>query len=178
MSRGYRIAWQQPVWRQASERVEARDEICMDVGLLDILPEADMLALLRQRLADDGWSRDGDGGMSRRFGEVTVTLAPDGRSLTARAAQARDVVARGTTDQGAKDQLARLGKAAEQDLAREVARRITAVEGDVRASVQAALQKVYVEALQRKAAAMGEVESVVESRGADGELELTIKVRV
>ena len=40
------------------------------------------------------------------------------------------------------------------------------------------LQKVYVEALQRKAASLGQVESVHEGRGDDGELELTIKVRV
>ena len=44
--------------------------------------------------------------------------------------------------------------------------------------LETALQKVYVEALQRKAAAMGQGESVHEGRGADGELELTIRVRV
>ena len=67
---------------------------------------------------------------------------------------------------------------AEKELARVIGERLGAAEGDIRESVQAALQKVYVEALQRKAASLGEIESMQESRGADGELELTIKVRV
>jgi hypothetical protein len=40
-----------------------------------------------------------------------------------------------------------------------------------------AIQRVYVEALKRKAASMGEVESLHETRGSDGEYEVTIKVR-
>lgn len=178
MSRGYRIRWPVPQWRNTSATVESADACTMDVGLLEILPEAEMVALLRARLAEDGWKREDDGSMSRRIGEVAVRLAPDGRSVEATASAAREVSARGTSDADAKSQLARASQAAKDELSRTAAARLTAAEGDVRAAVQGALQRVYVEALQRKAAALGEVESMQETRGADGELELTIKVRV
>lgn len=178
MSRGYRIRWPQPAWKDASTRVASEDAVCMDIGVLEILPEAEMLALLRAQLERDGWTKGKDGGLSKTFGEVTAELSPDGASLTARAAASRDVSARGTTDAEAQAKLGRASESAEKELARKVAERLDRAEGDVRAAVQEALQKVYVEALQRKAASLGEVESVQEVRGADGELELTIKVRV
>lgn len=178
MSRGYRIRMSQPVWRDASTRVESADAIEMDVGMLEILPEAEMVALLRQRLADDGWSKGQDDSMARSFGAVVVTLSPDGRTITARARETREVKVRVASDRDATSPLAQASQRAERDLAREVTERLGAAEADIRAGLQAALQKVYVEALQRKAAAMGEVESVHEGRGEGGELELTIKVRV
>ena len=100
------------------------------------------------------------------------------RTLTARATVAREVTARGTTEAEAQAKLGRAQEAASKELDKKVAERLDAAEGEVRAAVQAALQKVYVEALQRKAASLGEIESMQEVRGADGELELTIKVRV
>ena len=63
MSRGYRIRWPQPVWHSASEKIESEDGISMDVGILEILPEAEMLALLREQLAAAGWTEAGDGAM-------------------------------------------------------------------------------------------------------------------
>lgn len=186
MSRGYRIrmgasAWRPvPTVRDATTQVERSDAFDMDVGMLEILPEAEMVALLRQRLAEDGWSegQDGSGSMQRRFGAVTVTLSPDGRTLTAKATANREVKVRGASEADAAGKLAQASQRAERELAQEATRQLGAVEAEIRAGLQAALQKVYVEALQRKAAAMGEVESVHEGRGADGELELTIKVRV
>ncbi len=178
MSRGYRVRMPEPVWRNVSSRVESVDAIAMDVGLLEILPEAAMVELLRERLADDGWARGADGAMTRSFGEVVVTLEPDGRSVTARASAAREVQVKGVSEADAATKLERASKAEERDLARTVAQRLGAAEAEIRATLQGALQKVYVEALQRKAASMGQIESVHEGRGDDGELELTIKVRV
>jgi hypothetical protein len=178
MSRGYRISYPVPTWRNVSAHVESADAVAMDVGLLDILPEAEMLALLRTRLRDDGWSQAGDGGLSRRFGDVTAELAPDGRTVTVRAVAARGVEARGTDDAQANSRLEQAKRDAQRDLAKTVGKKLIAAEADVRASVQTALQKVYVEALKRKAASLGEIEGMQETRGADGELELTIKVRV
>ena len=116
--------------------------------------------------------------MTRKSGEVEVTLSPDGRTVTARATAARQVTSRATSEAQAATRLEEAGKRAERDLAQEVARRLGAQEGEIRGELQAALQKVYVEALRQKAASMGQIESVHEGRGADGELELTIKVRV
>jgi len=178
MSRGYRIRTPAPQWRTTTTTASSEDSCAMDVGVLEILPEAEMLELLRGRLAEEGWKRDADGGMSRSFGQVSARLTPDGRSVEAKVVATREVSARGVTDAEAKAQLRGAEKAAEAELARTASARLQAAEGDIRAAVQGALQKVYVEALQRKAAALGSVESVQETRGADGELELTIKVRV
>lgn len=178
MSRGYRIRWPQPAWKDASTRVASEDAVCMDIGVLEILSEEEMLALLRAQLEKDGWSKGQDGALSRSFGEVTAELSPDGKSLTARAKAARDVSARGTTDAEAQSKLGRASDSARAELDKKVAERLDKAEGDVRAAMQGALQRVYVEALQRKAASLGEIESMQEVRGQDGELELTIKVRV
>lgn len=178
MSRGYRISYPVPRWRNVSAHIESADAVAMDVGLLDILPEADMLALLRARLRDDGWAPTDAGGLTRKFGDVVAELAPDGRTVTVRASAARDVEARGTDDAQANSRLEQAKRDAKRGMDKALTEKLVAAEGDVRAAVQGALQKVYVEALKRKAAGMGEIEGMQESRGADGELELTIKVRV
>lgn len=183
MSRGYRIRISDPNWRpvtyhDASRQVETTDAIEMDVGMLEILPEGAMTALLREQLAAAGWSEEKDNSMARQFGEVAVTLSPDGRTVTVRAAASKQVTTRATSEAQAASKLDAAGKRAERDLAQEVARRLGAHEGEIRGELQAALQKVYAEALRQKAASMGQIESVHEGRGADGELELTIKVRV
>jgi len=178
MSRGYRVRLPEPTWRNATTRVSSSDAMAMDVGLLEILPEAAMVALLRERLAEDGWSKGQDGRMTRSFGAVEVELASDGRTITARASAAKDVKVRATSEAEAADRLVRATRSAEGELSRAAAAQLGAAEADIRAALQGALQKVYVEALQRKAAALGQIESVHEGRGTDGELELTIKVRV
>lgn len=178
MSRGYRIRLPQPAWKDVTARVESADAISMDVAVLEILPEAEMLALLRARLEQDGWSKGQGGSLSKKFGEVTATLAPDGRTVAVKAAASKQVNVRGQSEQDAASRLERAKGGAERELAQAIGERLGAAEGDIRDSVQGALQKVYVEALQRKAASLGDIESMQESRGADGELELTIKVRV
>lgn len=182
MSRGYRVRMPQPTWRNVSTRLESVDAIAMDVGLLEILPEGAMLELLRERLAEDGWQKGADGKLTRRFGspgsEVEAELSADGRSVTVRGSAAREVKARGESEADAAARLERLRKGAEKELAKQAAQQVVAAEPTVRAALQAALQRVYVEALQRKAASLGQIESVHEGRSDDGELELTIKVRV
>lgn len=178
MSRGYRISWPQPVWHNASTRVESSDAIAMDVAMLEILPEAEMNALLRRRLRDAGWRETDAGALQRRFGEVTVELSPDGRTVTATATVTRDVAVRAKEKDQLQGRLEEASAAAKKSQAVEVSRRILEVEAEIRGEVQTALQKVYAEALERKAAAMGEIESIQESVGEGGELELTIKVKV
>ena len=178
MSRGYRVRLPVPSWRNMTTRVEQRDALALDVGMLAILGEGEMTELLRERLAEDGWARAADGSMQRQFGEVSVELAPDGRTVTARASAGKEVKVRAISEADANQRLEKAAKSAERELSRAAAERLGAAEAEIRGTLQAALQKVYVEALQRKAAAMGQIESVHEGRGADGELELTIKVRV
>jgi hypothetical protein len=95
-----------------------------------------------------------------------------------RASAAQDVAARGTDDAQANSRLEQAKRDAKRSMDKALTGKLVAAEADVRAAVQGALQKVYVEALKRKAASMGEIEGMQESRGENGELELTIKVRV
>lgn len=178
MSRGYRIRWAQPVWHNASTTVESGDAISMDVGILEILPESEMLALLRERLAGAGWTKDDDGTMRTTISGVDVTLAADGRTVTASATASQGVEVRTTQQAELNERLARASEGAKQQLTEKVAKQIIGAEAEIREKVQGALQRVYVEALRRKAASMGEIESVLEGVGEDGELELTIKVKV
>jgi hypothetical protein len=178
MSRGYRIRWPQPVWHSASEKIESEDGISMDVGILEILPEAEMLALLREQLAGAGWTEAGDGAMRATIAGVDVELSADGKTVTAKATAKREVSVR-TTNQGELEgRLAKQGDKARRELSREVAAKVVGAEAEVREAVQSALQRVYVDALKRKAASMGDIESIHEGQGEGGELELTIKVKV
>jgi len=178
MSRGYRIRWTQPVWHNASRTVESGDAISMDVGILEILPEQEMLVLLRERLAAEGWKEAESGAMRTTLQGVEVELSADGRTVTASSTASRDVSVRSTQEGELDGRLVQASTTAEKELSREVSRRIIGAEAEIREMVQGALQRVYVEALQRKAASMGEVESVLEGVGDDGELERTIKVKV
>ncbi len=178
MSRGYRIRWPQPVWHNASKTVESSDAIAMDVGMLDILPEGDMVAILREQLAAAGWQRCEDGAMRTTVGGVEVELDAEGRKVRASSSAQRKVAVRSQQEGELREQLGRASEGAERELSREVARQIISAEAEIRERIQGALQKVYIEALQRKAASMGEIESIISGVGEDGELEMTIKVKV
>ncbi len=107
MSRGYRIRWAQPVWHNASTTVESGDAISMDVGMLEILPEGEMLALLRERLAEEGWTSGEDGSMQTTVEGVEVKLAADGRTVIASASAKRGVSVRTTAKNELGQRLAR-----------------------------------------------------------------------
>ena len=108
---------------------------------------------------------------------LDASLAPDGSSVTVSASAAGDVSARGVNRDDAKVALERAEGAARDALKADIAKKLTAAEPDLRASMGEAIQRVYVEALKRKAASMGTVESLQETRGSDGGYEVTIKVR-
>ena len=132
MSRGYRIRLPQPVWKDVTARVESADAISMDVAVLEILPEAEMLALLRARLEQDGWLKGQDGSLAKSFGAVTATLAPDGRTVEVKATATREIAARGKDEQEASGRLERQRGGAERELAKLIGERLGAAEGDIR----------------------------------------------
>ena len=59
--------------------------------------------------------------MPRSFGAVVVELAPDGRTITARASAAKDVKVRATSEADAADRLVRATRSAEGELSRAAA---------------------------------------------------------
>jgi hypothetical protein len=172
MSRGYRITWV-----AASRTVTTEDCVKISVSLLEILPGGEMLDLLRDELARDGWTRQDDGAMTTTVGEAEVRLEPDGKTLTLRRETTQTVNVQGTSADDAAKRAADAAESATRIERGAIEAALTAAEPDVRARLNEAVQRVYLEALRKKAATLGQIESVRESTSPDGEYEVTIKVR-
>jgi hypothetical protein len=164
-------------WVRTTRTVTARDRLELKLSLLDILPEAEMAALLRQELERDGWQTQ-KGRTVTNVDGVRVELAPDGKSVTAETIGERTVEGRALTRQQSQDIANRAAESTQESLQLDVAARLARLEPDLRARVEQAVQRVYIEALKRKAASLGQVESLQESTLPDGTQEVTIKVRV
>lgn len=173
MSRGYRIRL-----FEATAVAESEDQFGMDLALLDILPAQDMVALVRDELKKAGWRPTKDGGMATVIEGASVKLEPDGSKITVQTRETKKVTGRAASQASAKNSAQKSATAAKDELARAVTKKLMRVEPAIREQVQKVLQKVYVEALQQKARALGEVESIDERRDSNGELELTIKIKV
>lgn len=174
MSRGYRIRWPRPVSIQRTDTARASDALRMDVDLLPILGEAEMQSLLAETLAADGWE-EVDGRPQATVRGAIVRLEDGHISIELKGS--RHVAGRGSTAADAERNLKANRTAAEERLEADLRRKMAGVEAALCEQLEPAVQRVYVEALKRKAAKMGEVQSVDERRDGD-EVELTIKVKV
>jgi hypothetical protein len=172
MSRGYVVNWV-----TVRNTVHAGDKVEIDVELMQIVAEGDMRALLQQELERDGWKRQRDGTMLLEKDDVRAELDRDCKKISVTLSKQREVMARGLDTQQAKSELDGASSAVEEQLKRELVKQLTRVEADVRAAVDQAIQRVYVEALKKKAASLGTIEGMQESRREDGEYEITIRVR-
>lgn len=173
MSRGYRINWV-----TVATQVTTKDKLTMQLSLLGILPEGEMQDLLCDELSRDGWSAQADGTLTKELdGDATATLDPKTATVTVEARAGREVTARGADQKGAQQALTAESERARQELEARASRVLAGLEPDLRQKLGEAIQRVYLEALRKKAATMGAVESVREQRGADGSYEVTIKVR-
>lgn len=173
MSRGYRIRMRAPVsTRQGAAR--AADALTMDIDLLPILDAAEMQGLLAGVLAEAGWT-EVDGTLQTQIDGATVRLEGDHLSITA--AATKTVTGQGATAGAASSQMKARQQIVEAELEAQVRRTVSKVEATLCEALEPAVQAVYIEALKRKAAKMGEVLSVDERRDGD-QVELTIKVKV
>lgn len=146
----------------------------MPIDLLPILGAAEMQALLAEVLAAAGWTGQG-GALEATVEGATVRLKGDHLLIEIEGAQ--KVAASGENATAAEERLAANRSAAEERLMADLRRRTARVEAALCEALEPAVQQVYVEALKRKAAQLGEVQSVDERR--DGAaIELTIKVKV
>jgi hypothetical protein len=180
MSRGYRIRVPTPrTVHRASSTVSGTDELCVDVGLLPILGEAEMRELLRAELTAQGWVRTSGGGLKSDLGKgLTAELSPDGEQITVSTTSTREFQATGTSQADAERSAASQAAASKAAVERQSTVRLAKAESDVRATLEQAVQRVYIEALGRKARQLGEVQSVQHGTAADGTVEVTIKIRV
>ncbi len=172
MSRGYVVNWV-----TVRNTVNAGDKVEIAVELLGIIAEGDMCALLRDELEQDGWKRQADGSMVLEKDGVRAELDAEAKKVTVTLAKQREVLARGVSADDAKKALDNASTAAEEQLKKELVKELTRVEGDVREGVDKAIQRVYVQSLKKKAASLGTIEGIQESRREDGEYEITIRVR-
>jgi hypothetical protein len=172
MSRAYHV-----VWLQESQTVTSSDHLSMDVDMLDILPEPEMIALLKQELEKDGWKQNGDGSLTKNIDGLKVTIDKDGKTVRAEQSKTETVTGRGTSKKAAKSDAKGRAAEAERALTAEVAKELMKKEPKIREAMQRALQKVYLEALEKKARQMGEVESILHNEGEDGQVEVVIKIK-
>jgi hypothetical protein len=175
MSRGYRIEVPLQVARGT---VTGSDQLHISLDVLPILPDDAMRDLVKQTLKDRGWKQQKDGTLEKQLGDGAVAvLAADGKTVTVRLETQQEVMGQGRTDQEAKQSLDARKEQAEKEAQTRATRQLARAEPVVRTELDDAVQRVYVEALKQKAAQMGAVESMQETRGQDGSLEITIKVK-
>lgn len=174
MSRAYRV---QQV--RASARVEGGDSLALSLRLLDILQASEMNEILRDELLSAGWSAGPAGELSTTLaGGGVASLSRDGSEVTMRLSESREVTVEGADRAAASEALREASARVESRAKERAAAALDAQEPALRAAVGEVVQRVYVRALKLRASRMGAVESVDERLGDDGELELTIKVRV
>lgn len=180
MSLGYRISLPaaRPLQRVTST-VTGQDELHLDVSLLPILPGPEMIDRLRGELANDGWRADEHGGMTQTLADGLVArLSADGSEVVITATERKTVVGHGPSAAAAERAAHDLAALAAEGAQRASTHRLSQSEGDLRASLDAVIQRTYVSALTERARQLGTVESLHEGTAADGTLEVTIKVRV
>lgn len=176
--------------RDLEGEVTHEDVITLDVKLLPVLEEAAMRGMLREALRAAGWEEADDGALVHEAEGVVARLDPTGATVTLRASATTRVAARGTaavtgTEEAAEkaaEEAARTALEAarvrtRESLATQTLGDLVRQEPGVRATVQTALNRVYREALEVRARALGEVESVQERGDAQGSFEVTITVK-
>src|SRR3954468_22332233 len=87
MSRAYRIS----VKESETRNLKAGDEISTCLEILEILPPEDMATLLKNELKNRGFEEQPDGTLTRKDGEITVTVDPCSGEVTVKAETAAKV---------------------------------------------------------------------------------------
>ena len=193
MSQVYHVKLKESV----SETFSVSDHVKHKLCLTPILPEGEMLELLKQQLLDAGYTEEaGALTLENERGEhvsvdlealeATVTLSRSREvkeELTATASYENDRgPGREAAEQRAADELAKKlsdhkvkGERVTQALAQDVINRLSEHRETQQAELNQVLQRVYTESLKRKASQLGDVLEVTEST-VDGQYELVIKI--
>ena len=189
MSRAYRIQVRDSVRRT----IRGEDSVGTCLELLEILPREAMLGLLRDELVGRGFQPQGDR-LVRKGAGLTVTVDPSTGEVEARSEDCEEIELsaerRGWADediQGARKQAeatirAELRQELEaraddqaQGARRRATERLEGALGDIRAELDAVVNRVTAEALKRKAAQLGRIKEVTEDVQA-GSLTIVVEV--
>jgi FtsH ternary system-associated peptide len=194
---GLEIGWI-PVRRTVSkdDDVHASDHVEVHVKLLPILEHGVQADILRQELEKRGWTRNADGSLTKVFGEAIATLPAGGSTITLEVSEQTRVSATATVDGRAKEEdieaqdaigrraaeaaakkLAQEAEAAKAELIAKNIRKLERVQEDLQQEVNEVVNATTKRSLEQRAAELGTIESVNETRSAEGGYELTITVR-
>lgn len=189
MSRAYRIRVKESI----SLDVDAHDEICSDLEILEILPAETMSDLLAKELSQRGYVEE-DGNLTKKVGSVVVTVDPLQGTVSVRNESSEHVDLQVETSgtayddvgpaaekireglqKAAKEELERKKANKQEKLQREVSQQLEGALADVRKELNEAINAITREALKQKAAQMGAIKEMSEDPAAGT---LTIKVEV
>jgi hypothetical protein len=173
--------------------MQAEDEICTKLELLEVLPPEQMAELLRGELKERGFAEE-DGVLVRRDGEVAVTIDPACGEVILTAETERKVKIESEREGVAYDDFGPAEKAVKKSLEKqlqsdlerraeheqgrlqsEATKRLEGHLADVQKELNQAVNRVTAEALKRKAAQLGAIKEMSEDPQTGS---LTIKVEV
>jgi FtsH ternary system domain X5 len=189
MSRAYRIR----VSESLNRTLQAEDEVCSHLELLEVLPPEQMADLLREELKQRGFAEK-DGRLVRQDEGVTVEIDPNCGEVVLTSAAKRDVSIEAEREGLAYDDIGpaektvkkSLQKQLQSDLERqaqreqgklqsEATKRLEGHLADMQKELNQAVNRVTAEALKRKAAQLGAIKEMSEDPQTGS---LTIKVEV
>lgn len=176
-----------------SRTIRIGDSIKHTLSLTEILPLEEMKQILREVLADAGFSSQENDRWTLQEGDDQTTIDLDTMEVTVHREERKtlqtEVTATGRgyrptlARQVAKDNLAHQKDVADRRLAAEEGRLQRALSDEMevadaerREVLHLLLQQVYAESLKRKARQLGDVMEISEGTTAQGEYELVIKV--
>lgn len=189
MSRAYRIS----VTRAWRERVIVADGVCLPLELLPILPQGDTRRILRDELLRRGFrqaddkrhlQRDDEGGLHIEVdldkAEVHLELEREAQlslktTLSAAPDNAQRDLGRSELEQQADEQLEERAEQGREGRRRLISDELESRLDGLQSELDEIVNRVTAEALKKRAAQLGEVESIHEEPETGA---LTIKVRL
>ncbi len=190
MSRAYRITVKESDTRQ----LKGSDEICTELELLEILPGEQMAELLKKALAEKGFEEAADGKMTRRDGQVTVTVDPCSGEVSVKSEVGeqvtidvkREAMTYDDAGPGEKAIRERVKEQLKDDIEKKANKETERLQGQATEALEKKLEEIQPElaqvvnqvtreALKQKAAQMGTVKEIAEDPETGN---MTIKVEV
>jgi hypothetical protein len=190
MSRAYRITVKESTTRE----LKGSDEIGTQLEVLEILPPEQMGELLKKELTNRGFGDNGDGTLSRKEGNTTVTVNPKTCEVTVKSdveeqvsiEAKREAFGYDDVGPGQKELRERVSKQLQDDLDKKADKETERLQGrateelekklcDLQPELSDVVNKVTREALKQKAQQLGTVKELSEDEESGS---LTIKIEV
>lgn len=189
MSRAYWVKLSSSV----TETIHASDKATHKIDLEAVVPEGEMKDIVARALEETGWTKAGDHQYEKQLGDTKLVWDLDKSVVEATVEKKQDVektfevegraYSQDQARQEAKRQIQEKEKQArdqigseEERLQRELTKSLEEGEAGRVREVNEVLQRVYSEAVKRKAKRLGNILSVQESTSPDGDYQLTITI--